>query len=768
MWLTSKVLLTFGVLFLFLIGLTGCGGGGISLIVSDIQGPTALDELAYGEYSVEITSGTNITYQWYCNPSDAGEFYPQDGDETRFTAKETLVDIPVEIWVVINSDGEGPIIKKSRITVNAVVGVTVGAINGPYEVLEKSSHAYSIAASGAPEFAYEWSSNIPEFCAFETPDAAETILNFGDVPLNKLLEISVKISSGEEQPVARFIVVNVIAEVDFYVSGIEGPESLDEDEPGQYSVEIVSDKEPTFFWTCELQDAGTFDPPDAISTIFTPGWVYQDTTVDISVYVEAEGYEPVERDYGVMLEDHQYGWERHWGKAYCEDMVTDSMGNIYVMGSFDDADLDPGEGVWYSDAEGSYLSKFNSDGEFIWATTFIVNPDAQHYYANGNDLTIDEFDNIYMVGVFNGYADFMPGPEYDGRGSYLKSNGIWLTGMFISKQDPNGNVQWVNTWGGSAYDKWNSNTGYGIEVGSDGCIYVTGDFREEVDFDPGPGEYILDTTSLYIRAVFLCRFDSEGIFQWVRSFGGVEDLGQVIVSAVTTDAQDNAYISGHYYGDVDFDPGPGLVEIASNGLRDIFLCKFNPAGDFQWVRTWGGADMDTVSDISFNASSYLYATGAFTGSVDFDPGPGTDIRSQADGSIYVAKYNTDGVFSGAVNFGGTGYSDGEKVNFDNNGYIYVSGNTEPGDFDPGPGFYELWDGAFLLKLDSNFEFQWARLTVQGEYANGKGVAFAQSGDIYVCAHSKGETDLIPTPVDEWIDFNGYHSLLLMFAEDGYW
>ena len=308
--------------------LSGCGGGGMKLIVGNIIGPAEISELGYGEYSMEATGGTNITYQWFSNPAGAGEFYPLYTPDTRFTASETDVDTPVEIWVVVNSDQEGPVVKKTNITVKVMEGVVVGAIAGPFEVSENSSHSYSIDVSGATESAYEWTTSIPEFCSFETPDAAGTVVNFGDVEVDTVVEINLLVIADGIQPFDRYIAVKIIADIDFFVNGIEGPKFIDEDDSGTFSVEVISDQTPTCLWSCDPPDAGVFNPPDGLSTIFTPVGVYRDTASAISVIVEAAGYEPVQRDYGIVLRNHDNGWAAYWSESSCEDMVIDNMENM--------------------------------------------------------------------------------------------------------------------------------------------------------------------------------------------------------------------------------------------------------------------------------------------------------------------------------------------------------------------------------------------------------------------------------------------------------
>ncbi|RPI86649.1 MAG: hypothetical protein EHM40_23555, partial [Chloroflexi bacterium] len=100
----------------------------------------------------------------------------------------------------------------------------------------------------------------------------------------------------------------------------------------------------------------------------------------------------------------------------------------------------------------------------------------------------------------------------------------------------------------------------------------------------------------------------------------------------------------------------------------------------------------------------LYITGDFSGTVDFDPGPGiSNLTSAGFGDIFISKLDGDGNFIWATNLGGISSDLADGIALDNSGNLYLSGFfSDTVDFDPGAGTSTLTSGGsgdpFILKL----------------------------------------------------------------------
>lgn len=139
------------------------------------------------------------------------------------------------------------------------------------------------------------------------------------------------------------------------------------------------------------------------------------------------------------------------------------------------------------------------------------------------------------------------------------------------------------------------------------------------------------------------------------------------------------------------------------------------AQDVEFAASIGGTERDTGWGIAVDASGNVHVTGLFSGTVDFDPGPGITILSSpslTDDGMYVLKLDSEGNFVWARAMTGTGFVISSGLALDQTGNVFTTG-THIGtiDFDPGPGIANLTsysDGiVFVCKLDSDGNLIWA-------------------------------------------------------------
>ena len=198
------------------------------------------------------------------------------------------------------------------------------------------------------------------------------------------------------------------------------------------------------------------------------------------------------------------------------------------------------------------------------------------------DIAVDLSGNVLTTGYIEGGTDFDPS---EGE---LNLTAVDEEDIFISKLDGEGNLVWARRIGGE-----NSELGYGIDTDGEGNVIVTGFFQGSVDFDPGEDEFILTTPPS--SDVFVLKLSPDGNFLWAKSFSGVLDE---IGFDITVDESGNLYITGEFGGTVDFDPGPGVFEIASVDARDVFVVKLDQDGDLDWARSFGGDSQDVGLSIA--------------------------------------------------------------------------------------------------------------------------------------------------------------------------
>jgi gliding motility-associated-like protein len=417
---------------------------------------------------------------------------------------------------------------------------------------------------------------------------------------------------------------------------------------------------------------------------------------------------------------------------------VDANGNVYSAGIFTGTvDFDPGPGTFNLTASGGsnndvYISKLDVFGNFLWAKQITGTATT----VNTKSLALDKDFNVYVSGNFLMTADFDPGPNTFN----LTANGS--ADAFVLKLTTNGAFVWAKQMGGLLTNTFSNSTA----TDSFGNIYFTGSYVGSVDFDPGPGIYTMTSIAGIGGDVFVCKLDTDGNFVWAGSMGGNQgDVGY----GISVDAFDNMYVTGGYRNIADFDPGPAVFNQVALGLDDTFILKLDAAGNFVWVKSVGGFNLDWAYKAIADVSGNVYITGFYTVTADFDPGPAVYnlTTSGADG-IFVLKLNIVGNFVWAKTMGGVINNNwGMDLALDATGNIYTTGFfIGPGDFDPGPGVFILNSDIvdiFISKLDNNGNFVWAKSMGAGDQDQGLSIAVDAFKNIYTTGHFGFTVDFDP-------------------------
>ena len=105
-------------------------------------------------------------------------------------------------------------------------------------------------------------------------------------------------------------------------------------------------------------------------------------------------------------------------------------------------------------------------------------------------------------------------------------------------------------------------------------LYVLGGYSTTTDFDPGAGTANHTSTDNF-DDIFLVKLDSDGLYQWSKSFGAInDDRG----SAFDIISSDEFYIGGHYVNNIDFNPTGSPVVLNAIGIMDNYVAKFGTCG----------------------------------------------------------------------------------------------------------------------------------------------------------------------------------------------
>ena len=318
------------------------------------------------------------------------------------------------------------------------------------------------------------------------------------------------------------------------------------------SIAITIDSLDNVLITGVFEDTVDFDPGPGVTQLVSKG------SFDVFVLkLDASGNFLWAKSWGGMPQDFPWG------------INLDNNNHVLIIGFFSDTvDFDPGPGVSQKISRGQsdiFVQKLDESGNLAWTAT-MGGPGNDRGYAVGTDSE----GNVYTTGGFEWFADFDPGP--DRRYLYAVGQG---DDVFIQKMDAGGNYMWAKRIGND-----NGDTGYELAVDPQGNAYVAGIFttffQDSLDFDPGPGRFVLNAQGG--RDMFLLKLATNGDFIWARGIGGSSTFERV--NAISLDHLGNIYSAGNFRDTVDFDSGPDTDIRVSRGRNDIFILKMGTHRQF--------------------------------------------------------------------------------------------------------------------------------------------------------------------------------------------
>ncbi|MBI2966624.1 MAG: SBBP repeat-containing protein, partial [Bacteroidetes bacterium] len=274
---------------------------------------------------------------------------------------------------------------------------------------------------------------------------------------------------------------------------------------------------------------------------------------------------------------------------------------------------------------------------------------------------------------------------------------------------------------------------------------ITGSFQNTADFDPGAGTYNL--VSAGNGDIFIAKYTPSGALIWAKRIG---NTGGEEGNSIAIDGSGNIYITGYFWGTVDFDPSAAVVNLISNGLNDIFVAKYDNNGNYLWAFNIGSGNGDIGNSITVETNGNCYITGYFYGTADFDPSAATaNLTPAAWEDVFIAKYTTGGNYVWAEKIGGSGTEQGFGITYYSpTADIYLTGYFQnTADFDPSAATFNLTsfgsDDIFVAKYSDSGNLIWAKQMGGGSGDNGFSLTVDGSGNVYSTGYFGGTSDFDP-------------------------
>lgn len=390
-----------------------------------------------------------------------------------------------------------------------------------------------------------------------------------------------------------------------------------------------------------------------------------------------------------------------------------------------------------------------------WAGTF---------GGNGEDVVAgvhnDANGNFYTTGYFSNYCDFDISDD-----TAIVEHGDDFE-IFVSKYNNSGELQWVKTFGGP-----NGENGIAVTTDTNGNVYITGIFQDQMDFDPGVGEFFM-TPAGYLDT-FILKLDANGEFVWAKSIAGI-DYEQA--NGIGTDAQGNVYLTGFFFATTDFDPGTAEFNLTPIAFHDCFALKLNNAGEFVWAKQFGGNDFDFATALKVTETGDMFIAGSFSGQVDFDPNPtGEFLLSTTMGydGCFLLHLNGNGNFVSATKVGESTFRIfGLGIDIDTLGSTVISGyfggivtftleNGSTATFDS-PNFFN----GFVTKILPTGQIQWAKYLDSDEGCEAFGVVTNSLNEVFVSGFFDGVLTSDSTTITKQNTMAAQESFMIKMDADG--
>ncbi|MDG1346022.1 MAG: gliding motility-associated C-terminal domain-containing protein [Crocinitomicaceae bacterium] len=305
------------------------------------------------------------------------------------------------------------------------------------------------------------------------------------------------------------------------------------------------------------------------------------------------------------------------GYPYNDDhgfnLVADTIGNIYVTGFISNNTNSPQNATFDAlivnvapNDSLAFLAKLDPAGIWQWVTTF----DGESG-SRDNDIDIDNENNLYIVGGFDGTRVF-------GNTTLTSVGG---NDVFVVKYNQDGNFIYAKRAGGPLDDRANA-----VHFSFDNHIYITGEFRDKAGFGL---DSVNNNGGPNGRDIFVSRMTKDGTFQWVKKAGS--NSGSDRGNGVTSNDQGNIFVTGQFRGKADFQSN---IELDSDSDSiQFFVAAIDTLGKWRWAKQGGGAMPDRGNKITVDGCD-VYSCGYYELTMNTDS---LSINALGKKDVFVSK-----------------------------------------------------------------------------------------------------------------------------------
>ncbi len=434
-----------------------------------------------------------------------------------------------------------------------------------------------------------------------------------------------------------------------------------------------------------------------------------------------------------------FQWVTAIGSAAGDDVPveisSDASGNVITVGYFTGTvDFDPGSGVTNMIAKGDndiYIQKLDAAGNLLWVRTIGGN-----YNDKGGSVTTDASGNVYIAGLFSDTVDFDPGAGV----SKLYTQSPAYESVFVMKLNSAGIFTWAKTEPSANLFEYKMNGKACVRLDNTGNVFLTYNYEYRVMF-------------------YLSKYSNSGTYLWSEQY--INNTGKIHDISLAIDKKGAPILSGTFSQNMDFDIGTPITNTLG-GAMSTFILKLDPVGyGFKWVKVF--YSIDTANNMVLDAYDNIYITGAFAGTIDFDPGAGTyNLTAVNTGftTSYLVKLDSTGIFKWAKSYP---YAIISGIEADASLNIYTTGSFG-GSFTLNQGSTPVktftgtgTSDAFLQKMTAAGDHIWARQIAGTFDESGTDIAINPvTNDVYMAGNFSDTAAVFNYPYGTKLASNGYY------------
>lgn len=472
-------------------------------------------------------------------------------------------------------------------------------------------------------------------------------------------------------------------------------------------------------------------------------------------------------------QDLQYIWSGQIGDSVSngsvnvQEVIIDEHNNKFISGSFSGIhDFDPGPGVYQmtglsnNSTSTVYVMKLDSLNHFVWANSYGTSSGSMWHYG----LVVDSSGSNYTYGYYEGSLVYDPQNSVNSVSPFW-----WYSDAYVHKLDPNGQFEWIKSWGANATDGIQM-----MKLDEDQNFYVVGFYSDSTDVDPGPGTVIVNESAIG-HGYYLAKYDSDFNFLWVKPYEGSATVNP---SYLTLNASDEITITGRYNGVLDFDLGPGTATENSD-YYDLFTQVLDRSGNYKWHHTISGPGIEANGVCVVDSRKNRYISGSFESTMDFNPGGIPNIieftpQPANYTDSYIMKLDSLGnqVWTKAIQ--GLGFSEVQNMKMVSDQLIVLGSVNSKTDLDPNSGLILVEPPLmvnsllFIEKLDSNATVLWHEEFIGSNTLYLNGFELDRNNNYFGIGNLLGNVDIDPGPnvVQLSQSYNGNNGVATYFVNFG--